>query len=274
MLLNGAELQAMLDDPDLVLLHVGHGRLAYDRRGHLPGAVFVDIEDLLDEEADYPDRQIGRAELVAWCRSVGIDGDRPQRIVLYGEASGLFAARVFATLSTLGLADRMSLLDGHLRRWVAEDRPMEVGGVQAVPTDWVPGKVSTLEATYDRVAHGVDVEGWSLVDARLARNYHGQQLGRPELLEAGHIPGAVSVPWQGLIGSIKDPSLRPVSELRAMFAEVDASRPVAAYCATGMQSSVTFFVLRYLGYDAVWYDGSLVDWQRRGGSTTRTVKIP
>ncbi|MEM0914731.1 MAG: rhodanese-like domain-containing protein, partial [Planctomycetota bacterium] len=127
MLVSTQWLADRLDDEAVLVIHVGHGKGPYDRHGHVPGAVFVDMLDLLVRDADVPDEMPDRDALLAWCRSVGIDGDRPQRVVLYGDATGLFPARLYATLATLGLADRVSLLDGHFRRWRAEGRPVELG---------------------------------------------------------------------------------------------------------------------------------------------------
>jgi thiosulfate/3-mercaptopyruvate sulfurtransferase len=259
-----------LDDPDLLLLHVGHGDRGWRVTGHIPGAVFVDIDDVMANDGDDVDALPDREALTAWARSVGITNDPDQRIVVYGEAAGLFAARVYATLATLGLADRAALLDGHFRAWQAHpDATVAQGPKPRADTDFTPveqaGLLVDTDTLRDRLA---DPEhGWQLVDARQPRQFRGETLGRPELTQAGHIPTARNAFWQDTFTSIRTPTLRSADELRAAVAGLDPERPVVAYCATGMQSSVTFFVLRYLGYDARWYDGSLIAWQRAGGPT-------
>ncbi|MEM9295433.1 MAG: rhodanese-like domain-containing protein [Planctomycetota bacterium] len=267
LLLTGEQLEAMLGDEDLLLLHVGHGPKGYATRGHVPGAVLIDVLTLLHGFEGAADAEARRDAVLGWLRRHGVDGRR--RVVLYDEATGLLAARVYAELAKFGLADRTAMLDGHWRRWVADGRPVDKGGVEVQATDWAPRRDDSLAVLFGQVHTGLRVPGWTLVDARQPRYFRGEQKGWSELQEAGHIPGAVNVHWRGMLASIQDPVLKPVDELRTMYAGVDPDKRVVAYCATGTQSSYTFFVLRYLGYDAVWYDGSLVDWQARGGETAR-----
>ncbi|MEO0964504.1 MAG: rhodanese-like domain-containing protein [Planctomycetota bacterium] len=272
MLVSTQWLADRLDDEGVLIVHVGHGRRGYDVVGHVPGAVFVDMLELLVRDADVPDELPDRDTLIAWCRSVGIDNDT-RRIVLYGDATGLFPARLYATLATLGLADRVSLLDGQIRRWRAEGRPTELGEVTPTPSTWSPDPVDSPLVTYDDVRIGLDEKGWSAVDARKPDTYRGDRAGHPRLTAAGHIPGATNAPWQDAVLSVRDPALLPPDQLREQFGPIDPDRPVVAYCATGMRSSMTFFLLGYLGYDARWYDGSLIDWQRRGGPTVALPSI-
>ncbi|MEM0915689.1 MAG: rhodanese-like domain-containing protein [Planctomycetota bacterium] len=274
MLVSTQWLAERLDDEEVLIIHVGHGRRGYDKMGHVPGAVFVDMLDLLVRDADVPDELPDRDALIAWCRSVGIDGDRPQRIVLYGDAIGLFPARLYATLATLGLADRVSLLDGHIRRWREEGRPVELDEVTPMPSTWSPAPADSPLVAFDDVRVGLSEHGWSAIDARKPESYRGDRAGHPRVAAAGHIPGATNAPWQDAVLSVHDPALLPPEVLRDQFGSIDPDRPVVAYCATGMRSSMTYFLLRYLGYDARWYDGSLIDWQRRGGPTASPSMVP
>jgi thiosulfate/3-mercaptopyruvate sulfurtransferase len=94
-----------------------------------------------------------------------------------------------------------------------------------------------------------------LIDARPASNF-----------AVSHIPGATSLPLTELVESTAMPRLRPVPELRALYAQAgaDASDEVVAYCTSGMMSSMGYFVARYLGYRVRLYDGSMLEWTALG----------
>ncbi|MEM6331726.1 MAG: rhodanese-like domain-containing protein [Planctomycetota bacterium] len=259
-----------LDDPNVLLLHVGHGPNVYTQRGHLPGAIFADVFEVLREDSTTPGRLPTRRQLIDFCRSVGITSDPGQRIVLYGESSGLLAARMYANLATVGLADRASLLDGHMRGWQGEGRPIETGGVTPTPSDFSPADDTTLGVTFDEVRDGQRDHAWQLIDARSVREFTGERQTR-KTLAAGRIPSATSFPWQDTFKTVRRPVLLPPQTLREQAGPIDPTRPVVAYCASGVPSSMTFFILRYLGYDARWYGDSLIDWQQRGGPTATSI---
>ncbi len=85
--------------------------------------------------------------------------------------------------------------------------------------------------------------------------------------KAGHLPGAQSLYWKTLLESGSFPSLRDAINLQELFqhAGVDANRQIVTYCRTGMQSSFTYFVAKYLGYNASMYDGSVYEWVNGAG---------
>ena len=105
-----------------------------------------------------------------------------------------------------------------------------------------------------------------LIDVRPLNEYTGEDGGQNGRYSAGHIPGARHMAWDMLIYSNADPRLKPVEELRAMFAAVgaDGERSVLLYCTVGMRASMAYFVARMLGYDTYLYDGSWADWSARG----------
>jgi thiosulfate/3-mercaptopyruvate sulfurtransferase len=253
-----------LDEPDLVVVHVGHGRTGY-QRGHIPGAVFLEPRDLLVERDGIPNELPDLEVLTDIVRSLGIDGD--SRVVLYEDAAGLFATRVYYTLAYLGLADRVALLDGHLRRWVAEERPTTTHEPMVEPTDWSPTVDGSVRVELAEVVAAVEALSGAgaalLIDARTPEQFRGERRGHGTEV-AGRIPGAVNVPWLAQIESVRDPLLLPVDALRELYASagVEARRPVIVYDATGMHASYTFFVLRYLGHDPRLYDGSMAEWSR------------
>lgn len=273
-------LAAMLEDSGLILIHVGHGRGSYEK-GHLSGARFVEPRDWFVERDGVPVELPDLDTLTAGVRALGIDSRvEGQRIVLYDDASGMFASRVYFTLAYLGLGDRTALLDGHLRKWVEEGRPTQTQAPTVSPSDWTPVPDTSVLATFEDVQAAVaatDGAGPVLIDARTPAQFAGER--RSYGAEAsGHIPGAVNVPALTQIESVRRPVLLAADALVALYAEAGVTRerprPIIVYDAAGMHASQSFFVLRHLGYDVRLYDGSLSDWVRRGGQVVTPAATP
>ena len=186
------------------------------------------------------------------------------RIILYGERSGILAARAYFTLDYMGLADRASLLDGGIEKWRAESRqessttpPVRVGklDVHAHPEIVVSLAQTTEYSKSNEVA--------SLMDARPKAEYIGEKLSE-DVSKAGHIPHAVGLYWGDLLRDGPIPELKSSAELQELFRASGAKpdKEVITYCRTGMQSSFSYFIAKYLGYKAKMYDGSFYEWSR------------
>ncbi|WP_456845897.1 sulfurtransferase [Cellulomonas sp. P5_C6] len=218
--------------------------------GHLPGAVFVDLDTELAAPATPQD---GRhplpdlAELEASARRWGVSGDRP--VVAYDAVGGMSAARVWWLLRWAGLTDAR-LLDGGLAAWEAAGFPLEAGSVTPEPGDvvLVPGALPTIDTD--------EAAGWtgSLLDARAAERFAGDV--EPVDPRAGHIPGALSVPTAGNVGA--DGTFLADEELRARFAGIEG--PVAVYCGSGVTAAHEIAALASIGIEAALYPGSWSQW--------------
>ena len=190
------------------------------------------------------------------------------KIILYGERSGLLAARAYFTLDYLGLADRAALLDGGIERWRAEERAESVDVPKITPQSLkitihpeVLVSAKALEAALNELAKK---NGAALIDARPHEEFTGERLSE-DVSRAGHIPGASSLYWMNTLVSKENPVLRPTDELRNLYAQAGANNAdVITYCRTGMQSSFDYFVAKYLGYKVSMYDGSFIEWSREG----------
>jgi thiosulfate/3-mercaptopyruvate sulfurtransferase len=186
--------------------------------------------------------------------------------VIYG-TSTVAAARAFFTLDVAGLP-RVSLLDGGLRAWEAEKRPIATGAAAPVARGTV-----TLRLHPERVASAQTIQKdagrIALVDVRPDDEYTGDDGGMGGMHTPGHIDGARQLPWNTLVGA--DGRFLPADQLRARLAAAGAAagKPVVSYCMVGMRASVVYFVARHLGLDARLYDGSIVDWSRRRLPTAR-----
>ena len=227
--------------------------------GHLPGAVFVDVDtDLADPMR--PDRRGGRhplpdpARFGAAMRRAGVRRDRP--VVVYDERDGTTAARAWWLLVHHG-HDDVRLLDGGLTAWRAARCPTPSGAVEPTPGDWeptTPGRLAMLDA--DGAAE--IARSGALLDARTPPRYRGET--EPVDPVAGHVPGARSAPAAGWVdddGRLLDPD--GVRERLAALG-VAGNTPVAVYCGSGVNATQTVLALATAGIDAALYAGSWSDW--------------
>ena len=236
----------------VTVLHIGD-RASYEA-GHIPTAVLVDgIKNELQPVE----------ELVAMLRAAGVDGKG--RIVLYG-VDPIPAARAWFTLDYLGHGHRTSLLDGGYARWVADGGQVSTEPVVAEKGTFAARVLPQALMPLAEVRARVGDEKAVLIDARPPAQFSGEEPGTG-VTKPGHIPGAVNLPFG--LHFAPNGAYKPADELRALYTAAGVTRRSdnVAYCRTGMQASVTYFVLRYLGYDAALYDGSYLEWSGAGEAT-------
>ncbi|MFF3065160.1 sulfurtransferase [Oerskovia sp. NPDC057915] len=258
---------------DLVLLDVRWALGVTDGHeqhlaGHLPGAVFVDLET---ELAAPPSPARGRhplpdvADLQAAARRWGVRAG--SRVVAYDAVGATSAARAWWLLRWAGLED-VRLLDGGLGAWTDEGFAVETGDVVPVPGDVLlsQGELPTL--TPDDAAHLASSGSGLLLDARAGERFRGEV--EPVDPRAGHVPGAVSAPTTGNLG----PGGRFLDEaaLRDRFAGLglgDGTHGrVGVYCGSGVTAAHEVAALATIGVDAALYAGS---WSQWSNDETRPV---
>jgi thiosulfate/3-mercaptopyruvate sulfurtransferase len=260
-LVNAERLAEYVDDPELVILHVGDS--ADYAAEHIPGAFHITRDQVSRPPSDDPNALVlelpepGSLELLL--ESFGISND--SRIVVYWGSEWVSpATRVVLTLDWAGLGDRTVLLDGGIEAWKRAGQP--VTGVLPTATH------GTLSIT-PRPELIVDVEsvrefstqpGFALVDARSHEYFSGEREGR---VKTGHIPGAGSTHWMEMM----DDSLRfkSADDLRRVFsnAGVESGDTVVGYCHIGQYATVALVAARTLGHTVRLYDGSFQDWAAR-----------
>jgi len=231
----------------------GHGEYL---EGHVPGAVYIDLDTELARhgaptDGRHPLPDLG--DLQSAARRWGIGPD--STVVVYDGQGNLAAARAWWLLRWAGLTD-VRILDGALPAWVRSGGALETDDV--VPE---PGDVSLSGGGLPTV----DVEDvadfprtGTLLDARAGERFRGEV--EPVDPKAGHVPGAVSAPTGDNLNP--DGTFRPPTELRARFAAlgVDADRPVAAYCGSGVTAAHQVAALAIAGIPAALYPGSWSQW--------------
>ncbi len=245
-------------DPAVLVLHVASNRREY-ARGHIPGARFLWSQALAYSNEDYTLEVPSLPKADSVLKSLGVS--EGQRIILYFSGGNVTqTTRVFMTLDYLGLGGRVALLDGGLEAWKAEGRPVVTDIPAGLHGEWKARAVSGVVVDGDWVAGHLADSTVKIVDARAPQFYQGRGGGMPR---AGHIPGAVNIPFNSLVDSTN--RLKSPDSLRAMFraSGIAPGKTVVSYCHIGQQASLVYFVARYLGYPARLYDGSFEDWSGR-----------
>jgi len=250
-----------LDDPAVRFVEVDVDTTIYDA-GHLPGAVgwnwTTQLSDALTRDI------AGRADFSRLLQASGIGPDTT--IVLYGDNQNWFAAWAYWQLRLYGHRG-VRLLDGGWKLWTARGLPTTTDVPSYPATGYeLPEPDFSLRAFRDDILPRLGDTGLSLVDVRSPAEFRGEVLAPPGLSEtaqrAGHIPGAVSVPWAQTVA--EDGTFKSAAELRELYAAngVSKDRDIITYCRIGERASHSWFVLHeLLGYDRVRnYDGSWTEW--------------
>jgi thiosulfate/3-mercaptopyruvate sulfurtransferase len=224
------------------------------RSGHLPSAVFVD----LDAELAGPPGPGGRHPLPAApafqaaMRRAGVSDARSA--VTYDDTDASPAARAWWLLRYFG-HDAVRVLDGGLRAWTATGLPLSAAEPAVPPGDFTarPGRMPVLDAA----GASATARSGRLLDARTAERYRGE--AEPVDPVAGHIPGAVSAP---AAGNLAAGTFRSAAELRERFASlaVTGGGPVGAYCGSGVSAAQEVLALEIAGIPAALYVGSWSQW--------------
>lgn len=250
-----------LADDSVVFLEVDEDVTAYHTDGHIPGAVALDWRTELQQE--YTRDLVDRERFGELLSQRGVTRDHT--VVVYGGNHNWFAAYAYWYLRLYGHRD-VRLLDGGRMLWEREGRPLETEAPRRPVTDYVadPQDLS-IRAFRDDVLAGLGRDGF--VDVRSVDEYTGR-LAAPAGLpqeggrQRGHIPGAVSIPWNRAV--TRDGTFRSDAELRGIYSDVltDPDRRIVAYCRIGERSSHTWFVLHELldQPNVVNYDGSWVEY--------------
>jgi thiosulfate/3-mercaptopyruvate sulfurtransferase len=239
--------------------------------GHLPGAVFVDLET---ELADPPSPEAGRhplpslQRLQSAARRWGIrNGDA---VVAYDATGGLAAARAWWLLRWGGLPE-VRLLDGGVDAWVRADGRLESGDVVPEPGDvtLTGGGMPVLSIDH---AAALPASGGVLLDARAAERYRGEV--EPIDPRAGHVPGAVSAPTTANLEP--DGTFLRMTELVDRFVTlgVGPRTTVGVYCGSGVNAAHEVAALAAAGIEAALWPGSWSQWAADPSRPASTGRQP
>jgi thiosulfate/3-mercaptopyruvate sulfurtransferase len=226
--------------------------------GHIPGAVFLDLDDVSDAADPLPHMLPPPHKYASRMQSLGLgDGSR---FVVYDHSPLHSAARAWWMLRIFG-AHHAAVLDGGLQKWRAEGRPLESGRPRVRHGHFTPmlGGASVVDKEQMRALVGAD--GHEIVDARGRARFAGDEPEPRAGLASGHIPGAKNLPQGRLFED--DNRWKRGNALRAAFEEagVDLAKPMVTTCGSGITAAVLLFGAHLLGKEDVrLYDGSWSEW--------------
>jgi thiosulfate/3-mercaptopyruvate sulfurtransferase len=236
--------------------------------GHIPGAVFFDIDAISDHATDLPHMLPGADAFAKAVGALGIgDGDT---VVVY-DGSGIFSApRAWWMFKAMGHKN-VKVLDGGFPKWKHEGRAIETGPANANAKSFIAAPVPAILRDFDAVMGIVAGKSAQLVDARSAGRFTGAEAEPRAGVRGGHMPGAANVHFRSLL--TPEGTFKPPAELRAAFEKacVDIHKPIVTTCGTGVTAAILMLALGEIGArDTALYDGSWTEWGSRPDAPVAT----
>ncbi len=247
-----------IEDPDLRIVDFrwylvgGTGIDAYEK-GHIPGAVFVDLEAVTGEGGGRHPLPTGE-QFESEMQRAGVSRDT--RVVAYDDVGGSVASRLWFLLRLFGHRAQ-GVLDGGIAAWGA---PLDTEAQRVARGDFrssAPDRSGILDFEDVRKLTGVP-----LIDARAGERYRGEK--EPVDPKAGHIPGALSAPWSENLGP--DGRFKSPAQLRKRFADlgIGGETGAVAYCGSGVNATHDLLAMELAGIkNGRLYAGSWSDWSSR-----------
>lgn len=235
--------------------------------GHIPGAVFFDIDLIADRSTELPHMLPDPDGFAAAASELGLS--ETDTIVVY-DGAGLYSApRVWWTLRVFGAKD-VRILDGGLPAWRDAGLALATGPTAAQPAQFIASFQRHLVRDMDQVKAHLARRDATLLDARPAARFRGEAPEPRPGLASGHMPGARSLPYDRLVSGNRLLAPAAIGAL-AREAGIDLARPVVTTCGSGVTAALLLFALARLGKeDVALYDGSWAEWGSSPGAPIAT----
>ena len=225
---------------------------------HIPGAVFLDLDDLVDTSNPVPHMLPPPEKFASRMQALGLgDGSR---IIVYDKSPLKSSARAWWMLTLFG-AHEVAILDGGLAKWRAEGRALEAGKPVVRHRHFTVWADTAHVRSLSQMTENLNTHAEQVVDARPAGRFAGTDAEPRQGLRSGHIPGARNLPHTLLFND--DGTWKQGDALRAAFADagVDIAQPIVTTCGSGITAAVLAFGATLLGAKQVaLYDGSWSEW--------------
>lgn len=238
-------------------------------KAHIPGAVFFDVDAVSDHSSALPHMFPTADQFGRDVGALGVSND--DTIVVYDHGGWVAGPRAWWMFLSFGHRD-VRVLDGGLKKWTAEGRPVESGAASPKPATFKASFDEKRVRSIQQMVANLSSKAEQVIDARAGTRFEG---GVPEPrpgLRAGHIPGSRNVPYSELFDAATG-AMKPVDDLRKAFtsAGVDVAKPIVTSCGSGVSAGVLTLALYRLGVaDTALYDGSWSEWGAADGPPIAT----
>ena len=238
-------------------------------KAHIPGAVFFDVDAVSDHSSALPHMFPSAEQFGSDIGALGVgNGDT---VVVYDAGGWVAGPRAWWMFLSFGHSD-VRVLDGGLKKWIAEGRPVESGMVTPKPNSFTATFDQSRVRSIAQMVANLDSRKEQVIDARPSARFAGSAPEPRPGLRSGHIPGSRNVPYADLFDA-ETGAMKPLEELRKAFgaAGVDMAKPIVTSCGSGVSALVLTLALYRLGVrGTALYDGSWSEWGLEAGPPVAT----
>jgi thiosulfate/3-mercaptopyruvate sulfurtransferase len=228
-------------------------------KAHIPGAVFFDVDVVADHSSSLPHMFPSAEQFGRDVGALGIGNDNT--VVVYDAGGWVAGPRAWWMFLSFGHSD-VRVLDGGLKKWIAEGCPVESGEMTPKPKSFSATFDKSRVRSIHQMVANLDSRKEQVIDARPSPRFAGSVPEPRAGLRSGHIPFSRNVPYADLFDA-ETGAMKPLDELRKAFssADVDMAKPIVTSCGSGVSALVLTLALYRLGVrGSALYDGSWAEW--------------